>query len=104
MEGKYDENKDFYLNDNRFNEEEQAENDKRGIDNPDLNRDRDSSLDKDRDFDTETENEEDEDSDDFLDDGFQEGDGSLTDDEDFDEDPQETKRNQNRTGSETNPE
>lgn len=102
MKTKYDENEDFYLNDNRFNEEEQAENDRRGIDTPDLNRDRNSSLDKDRDFDTENEDEE-EDNDDFLDDGFQEGDGSLTDDEDFDKDPQETKRNQNRTGSETNP-
>lgn len=91
--------------DNRFNEEEAAENDRRGIDNPDLNRDRNSSLDQDRNFDTEDDENEDE-NDDFLTNGLDDDDDdddSLTDDEDFDEDPEETKRNQRRTGTDTNP-
>lgn len=64
--------------DNRKNEEEFAENDKRGIDNPELNRDRDSDFDKDRDFDTDAE-EEDE-NDDFHTNGLDE-EHSLEDDE-----------------------
>ena len=84
----------------RNNEEDFAENDKRGIDNPELNRDQNNSDDKDRDFDTEAE-EEDE-NDDFHTNGIDE-EHSLTDDEDADEDPQQTKKNQERTGTETNP-
>lgn len=83
----------------RNNEEDFAENDKRGIDNPELNRDQNNSADKDRDFDTEAE-EEDE-NDDFHTNGLDED--SLTDDENADEDPQQTKQNQQRTGTQTNP-
>ncbi|TPD67246.1 hypothetical protein [Flavobacterium microcysteis] len=72
-------------------------NDKRGIDNPNLNRDNNNPHDKDRDFD-----DDEEDDDDFLDDGFDDDD-SLTDDEEADDDPQDTKRNQKRTGTNTNP-
>lgn len=79
---------------------ERLRKDKRGIDNPDLNRDRNNTLDQDRNFDPDDDDEED--NDDFLDDGFDDDD-SLTDDEDFDDDPQQTKRNQKRTGSDTNP-
>lgn len=67
----------------RLNEEKQAENDRRGIDNPQLNRDQGSSFDKDRDS-------EDEDDDDFL-------------SNDIDENLEKTKRNQKRTGTDTNP-
>lgn len=74
-------------------------NDKRGIDNPNLNRDNNNPHDKDRDFD----DDEEDDDDDFLDDGFDDDDDSLTDDEDADDDPQDTKRNQKRTGTNTNP-
>ena len=63
----------------RKNEEEFAENDKRGIDNPELNRDKKSDFDKDRDFDTDAE-EEDE-NDDFHTNGLDE-EHSLEDDED----------------------
>lgn len=82
---------------------ELKKNGKRGIDNPDLNRDRNTAFDKDRNFD---DDDEEEDNDDFLDDGFDDDDDydSLTDDEDADDDPQQTKRNQKRTGSDTNPE
>jgi hypothetical protein len=74
-------------------------NDKRGIDNPNLNRDNNNPHDKDRDFD-----DDEEDDDDFLDDGFDDDDDdSLTDDEEADDDPQDTKRNQKRTGTNTNP-
>lgn len=86
----------------RQENEEYAENDKRGIDNPELNRDQDSSFDQDRDFDTE--NEDEDENDDFLTNGLDDDDEeSLTDDEDYDEDPQETKENQQRTGTDTNP-
>lgn len=54
----------------RKNEEDFAENDKRGIDNPKLNRDQNNSKDKDRDFDTEAD-EEDE-NDDFHTNGLDE--------------------------------
>ena len=74
--------------DRRFNEEESAENDRRGIDNPELNSDQDSSFDKDRNFDTE--NEDEDQNDDFLTNGLD------------DDDPQQTKQNQQRTGSDTN--
>lgn len=77
-----------------------AENDKRDIDNPKLNRDNNNPHDKDRDFDDE---DEEEDNDDFLDDGFEDDNDSLTDDEEYDDDPKETKRNQKRTGTDTNP-
>lgn len=73
-------------------------NNKRDIDNPNLNRDINNPHDKDRNFD----DEEEDDDDDFLDDGFDDDD-SLTDDEDADDDPQDTKRNQKRTGTNTNP-
>ncbi|WP_296147393.1 hypothetical protein [uncultured Flavobacterium sp.] len=63
----------------RNNAEEYAENDKRGIDNPELNRDQNNATDKDRDFDTEAE-EEDE-NDDFHTNGLDE-EHSLKDDED----------------------
>ena len=100
--------------DRRFNEEESAENDRRGIDNPELNSDQDSSFDKDRNFDTENEDEDqnddfltnglddDDDDDDLTDDEDEDEDDSLTDDEDYDDDPQQTKQNQQRTGSDTN--
>jgi len=84
----------------RNNEEDFAENDKRGIDNPELNQDQNNAHDKDRDFDEDAE-EEDE-NDDFHTNGIDE-EHSLTDDEDADEDPQQTKRNQERTGTDTNP-
>lgn len=57
------------LND-RENQEDFAENDKRGIDNPDLNRDQKNEHDKDRDFDKDAE-EEDE-NDDFHTNGIDE--------------------------------
>ena len=89
-----------------LNGEQLRGNHKRGIDNPDLNRDRNNTFDQDRNFDNDDEDEED--NDDFLDDGFDDedddDDDSLTDDEDADDDPQQTKRDQRRTGSDTNPE
>lgn len=57
-----------YPDKKRLNEEEIAENDKRGIDNPELNKDKKKSNDKDRDFDEETEDE----SDDFNTNGLDE--------------------------------
>ena len=84
----------------RNNEEDFAENDKRGIDNPELNRDQKNVHDKDRDFDED--NEEDDENDDFHTNGLDD-EHSLTDDEDTDEDPQQTKQNQERTGTQTNP-
>jgi|GEM_PF-6644908 len=84
----------------RNNEEDFAENDKRGIDNPELNRDQNNLHDKDRDFDTEAE-EEDE-NDDFHTNGIDD-EHSLTDAEDYDEDPQQRKQNQQHTGTEKNP-
>jgi hypothetical protein len=76
--------------------------DKRAIDNPKVNRDNNNPHDKDRNFDEEDEEEDD---DDFLDDGFDDDDDndSLTDDEEYDDNPQDTKRNQKRTGTDTNP-
>ena len=40
------------MTNDRKNEEEFAENDRRGIDNPELNRDKNNTHDKDRDFET----------------------------------------------------
>ncbi|MNS56956.1 hypothetical protein D3C72_898300 [compost metagenome] len=89
-----------------LNGEQIRGNGKREIDNPDLNRDRNNTFDQDRNFDND--DEEEEDNDDFLDDGFDDedddDDDSLTDDEDAGDDPQQTKRDQKRTGSDTNPE
>ena len=81
----------------RVNEEDHAENDKRGIDNPELNRDQDSDFDKDRDFDQESEDE----NDDLLTNGLDDNRKSQTDDEDYDDDPNQTKPDQQRTGTET---
>ena len=77
------------MTNDRNNEEEFAENGRRGIDNPELNRDKNNAHDKDRDFDEDAE-EEDE-NDDFHTNGLDE-EHSLTDDEDADDDPNETKR------------
>ena len=66
----------------RKNEEDFAENDKRGIDNPELNRDQNNSKDKDRDFDEAAEEDE---NDDFHTNGLDD-EHSLSDD-----DPNETK-------------
>ena len=82
----------------RYNEEDFAENDKRGIDNPELNRDQKNLHDKDRDFDEDTK-EEDE-NDDFHTNGLDD-EHSLTDDEDADDDPNETKPYQKRTGGDS---
>ena len=62
----------------RKNEEDFAENDKRGIDNPELNRDQNNSKDKDRDYDEAAEEDE---NDDFHTNGLDE-EHSLEDDED----------------------
>lgn len=67
-----------YSDKKRLNEEEIAENDKRGIDNPELNRDKNNLNDKDRDFDEETESEDE--NDDFHTNGIDE-ERPLNDDE-----------------------
>ena len=93
-----DESQRILSTQNRGNDEEFAENDKRGIDNPELNRDTNSFNDKDRDFDED--NEEEDENDDFHTNGLDE-EHSLTDDENPDDDPNETKPYQERTGSDS---
>ncbi|NBL64175.1 hypothetical protein GV828_03050 [Flavobacterium sp. NST-5] len=79
----------------------------RKIDNPQLNRDQNSRFDKDRNFDEENNSEEENnDNDDFLDDGFRDGMNddkypSKTDDENINDNPEVTKRDQKRTGNDT---
>ena len=67
------------MTNDRKNEEEFAENDRRGIDNPELNRDKNNTHDKDRDFDEDAA-EEDE-NDDFHTNGIDE-ERPLNDEED----------------------
>ena len=77
------------MKNDRKNEEEIAENDKRGIDNPELNRDKNNSNDKDRDFDEETESEDE--NDDFHTNGIDE-ERPLNDDEDDKKNVKESKQ------------
>ncbi|HEU4496171.1 MAG TPA: hypothetical protein VFR70_03895, partial [Flavobacterium sp.] len=77
----------------RFNEEEAAENERRGIDSGSLDREGIASDERgEEDFD--------DDNDDFLSNGLDDDENdSLTDDENYDEDPRRTKPSQTRTGT-----